>query len=68
MKENQRFITIFLSFLFPISVQCDFLVGAYLPDYRAYLDVNKTAVILTDLILFSIEPMNSCLEESMLFG
>ena len=57
--ENLRFINLvfFLLLLLPISVQCDFVIGAYLPDYRAYLDVNKTAVMLTDLILFSIEPM-----------
>jgi len=33
----------------------DFVVAAYLPDYRAYINVNNTAPFLTDLILFSME-------------
>lgn len=34
----------------------DFVVAGYLPDYRAYINVNNTATLLTDLILFSIDP------------
>lgn len=34
----------------------DFIVAAYLPDYRFYINVNNTAPFLTDLILFSLQP------------
>ena len=34
----------------------DLVVAGYLPDYRAYINVNNTATLLTDLILFSIDP------------
>jgi chitinase len=54
---RQNLIVTLLWFL-PLSARCDIVVGAYLPDYRSYLDVNRTAEMLTDLILFSIAPMN----------
>ena len=34
----------------------DFIVAGYLPEYRSYINVNNTAILLTDLILFSLEP------------
>jgi len=37
----------------------DFVVGGYLPDYRFYIDVDKAAIHLTDLILFSAKPTPS---------
>jgi hypothetical protein len=33
----------------------EFVVGGYLPDYRAYINVNATAQFLTDVMLFSIQ-------------
>jgi len=33
-----------------------FVIAAYWPDYRGYIDINKSASLLTDLILFSIQP------------
>ena len=44
----------------------EFVVGGYLPDYRAYINVNATAPFLTDLILFSIQPSGDgcCLDEN----
>lgn len=32
------------------------VIAGYLPDYRSYINVNNTAILLTDLILFSLEP------------
>lgn len=32
------------------------IIGGYLPDYRDYVDVNSTAVYLTDMMLFSLTP------------
>ena len=37
----------------------DFVIAAYFPDYRTYIDVNKPAKYMTDLILFSISPSTS---------
>jgi len=34
----------------------DLSIAGYLPDYRFYINVNNTAPLLTDLILFSIQP------------
>ena len=34
----------------------DFVVGGYLPDYRTYININATALHLTDLMLFSLTP------------
>ena len=34
----------------------EFLVAAYLPDYRSYINVNAAVPYLTDLILFSVKP------------
>lgn len=44
----------------------EFVVGGYLPDYRAYINVNATAPFLTDLILFSVKPSGDgcCLGEN----
>ena len=33
-----------------------FVIAGYWPDYRAYIDINKSAYLMTDLILFSIQP------------
>ena len=33
-----------------------FIVGGYLPDYRSYINVNSTAIYLTDIMLFSLTP------------
>ena len=33
-----------------------FIVGGYLPDYRSYINVNSTAIHLTDIMLFSLTP------------
>lgn len=33
-----------------------FSIGAYLPDYRFYINVNATMPFLTDLVLFSLQP------------
>jgi hypothetical protein len=43
----------------------EFVVGGYLPDYRAYINVNATAQFLTDVILFSVQPSGDgcCLGE-----
>ena len=37
----------------------DFVIASYFPDYRTYIDVNKPAKYMTDLILFSISPSSS---------
>ena len=47
------------------SDSADFIVAGYLPNYRTYINVNNTALLLTDLILFSVEPdsngnLNGC--------
>ncbi|CAB9514369.1 Endochitinase B [Seminavis robusta] len=34
----------------------DFVVAGYLPEYRSYINVNNTAAVLTDLIVFSLQP------------
>lgn len=36
----------------------DFVVAAYLPEYRSYINTNNTAPYLTDLIMFSLAPDN----------
>ena len=36
----------------------EFVVAAYLPEYRFYINTNHTAPHLTDLILFSLAPDN----------
>jgi len=36
-----------------------FIIAGYLPNYRSYINVNHTALVLTDLILFSMEPDSS---------
>jgi hypothetical protein len=33
-----------------------FVIAGYLPDYRDYVDVNESAVLLTDVMLFSLTP------------
>eukprot|EP00585_Thalassiosira_rotula_P004662 CAMPEP_0196136952 /NCGR_PEP_ID=MMETSP0910-20130528/5085_1 /TAXON_ID=49265 /ORGANISM="Thalassiosira rotula, Strain GSO102" /LENGTH=422 /DNA_ID=CAMNT_0041397321 /DNA_START=85 /DNA_END=1349 /DNA_ORIENTATION=+ len=33
-----------------------FVIGGYLPDYRNYININATALHLTDLMLFSLTP------------
>ena len=47
------------------SDSAEFVVAGYLPNYRSYINVNNTALLLTDLILFSVEPdsngnLNGC--------
>jgi len=34
----------------------EFIVAGYLPDYRAYINVNATSLHLTDVMLFSLTP------------
>ena len=34
----------------------EFIVAGYLPEYRSYIDANRSSVHLTDLILFSMSP------------
>lgn len=41
-----------------------FVVAGYLPDYRAYIDVNSTALFITDLMLFSLTPESIFLGDS----
>jgi len=36
--------------------QSRFVIAGYWPDYRSYVDINKSSSSMTDLILFSIEP------------
>mmetsp|Transcript_3186 Transcript_3186/g.4836 ORF Transcript_3186/g.4836 Transcript_3186/m.4836 type:complete len:321 (+) Transcript_3186:30-992(+) len=50
-------VTLLLSFL-ACSIPCIWgqVIAGYLPDYRSYINVNNTAILLTDLILFSVEP------------
>lgn len=36
--------------------QNDIVIAGYLPEYRNYININKPAKYLTDLILFSIAP------------
>ena len=67
-KPHHRFIIIFF---IHITLQCltssspqddDFIISGYLPEYRSYINLNASAVHLTDLMLFSITPetiMNS---------
>ena len=45
----------------------NFVVSGYFPDYRAGINVEESAHILTDLILYSIEPVldRSILEEDV---
>jgi hypothetical protein len=38
------------------AIEESFLVAGYLPDYRAYINVNSTALFLTDMMLFSLTP------------
>lgn len=38
------------------AVPPTFAIAGYLPDYRSYVDVNATALHLTDLMLFSLTP------------
>ena len=33
-----------------------FVIAGYLPDYRTYININATAPLLTDLMLFSLTP------------
>lgn len=46
--------------------------AGYFPEYRSYIDLNRTVMELTDLILFSIEPSRNmnfedgcCLNENI---
>lgn len=64
-------IILLLSWIGSSNCNDDFIIAGYLPGYRSYINVNNTARLLTDLILFSIEPNNlgeleggCCLEES----
>ena len=34
----------------------EFVVAGYLPDYRAYINVNSTILHLTDMMIFSLTP------------
>ncbi|GKY91287.1 hypothetical protein MPSEU_000101200 [Mayamaea pseudoterrestris] len=47
-----------LNVVLPCQPSCDddFILGAYLPDYRDYIQVNHSAPFLTDLYLFSAAP------------
>ena len=38
------------------EVKDDFRIAGYWPDYRSYIDINDSVGILTDIILFSIQP------------
>ena len=33
-----------------------FVIAGYLPDYRTYININATAPLLNDLMLFSLTP------------
>lgn len=52
---REQFYTL-LTVLLTVYTRAEFIVAGYLPDYRSYVNVNNTATLLTDLILFSIEP------------
>jgi hypothetical protein len=60
MTQITRFLLIlfFYSSLFVVSIDSEetFAIAAYFPDYRQDFNVNITAPLLTDLILFSLEP------------
>ena len=49
-------MSVLVSLLLMSFANAEFIVAGYLPDYRGYVNVNNTATLLTDLILFSIEP------------
>ena len=56
----------------PPQDKLNFVVAGYLPEYRAYININNTAPFLTDLILFSLAPdhegkLGSCCLESSNF-
>ena len=42
-----------------IKKEYDFIISGYWPDYRSYIDIKKSAALMTDLILFSIEPVDA---------
>lgn len=44
-----------LVYLLPVKGD-DFVVAGYLPDYRSTINVNASALHLTDLMLFSMSP------------
>jgi GH18 family chitinase len=39
-----------------VAVVEEFVVAGYLPDYRAYINVNSTTLHLTDMMIFSLTP------------
>jgi len=46
------------------AASSSFVIAGYLPDYRSYIDVNATAMHLTDLMLFSLTPESIILRTS----
>lgn len=49
-------VSFLLALLLLAYTNADLIVAGYLPEYRSYINVNNTATLLTDLILFSIDP------------
>ena len=67
--KSRRLVLVLITSLFPINTPRQlasaaedgaavepFVVAGYLPDYRDYINVNATAIHLTDLMLFSLTP------------
>lgn len=67
-RRGVLFLTCLVLFYARFVAGDDLKVAGYLPDYRFYIDVNQTALHLTDLYLFSInvdpslgdKMLNSC--------
>jgi hypothetical protein len=60
MSSKLAKIILTLGFSIAWIIECkateDFVVGAYLPEHRDYIQVNQSAPFLTDLHLFSAAP------------
>ena len=59
--QNHRFIHVLLlqvvfQWLPVHSKDEPFVLSGYLPEYRSYINVNATAIYLTDIMLFSVTP------------
>jgi GH18 family chitinase len=71
-RNHQMFRSLWIGSLLLLGIwphfsTADLEVAGYLPDYRFYINMNQTALHLTDLYLFSME-INPNLGERMLHG
>lgn len=64
MKGTIALCACWVVFLAP-RCRAELAVAGYLPDYRFYIDLNETALHLTDLYLFSVQ-VNASLGDNML--